>query len=235
MTAALSVPQSNALALENQPRPSAFCEAEALSALADGQLEPGALAQLLGGDKTSRLRAGLPAAGAAPLQQEDAMLERWSTYHLIGAALRAPGQAAVPADAQFLARFQQALARETAQPLALMHTAALALPKPVEAANDPVFRWKMLAGFASFTAVCAVAWQLVGQPGAMMGPQPGLLAQQPQQPSSLLVATPASAVLRDSRMQELLAAHRQLGGDSAVQMPGPFLRNAAFAVDAPGR
>ena len=35
-------------------------------------------------------------------------------------------------------------------------------------------------------------------------------------------------MIRDPQLDELLAAHRQLGGASALQMPAGFLRNATF-------
>ena len=35
-------------------------------------------------------------------------------------------------------------------------------------------------------------------------------------------------MLRDARLDELLAAHKQFGGISALQMPAGFLRNATF-------
>jgi sigma-E factor negative regulatory protein RseA len=41
-------------------------------------------------------------------------------------------------------------------------------------------------------------------------------------------AAAAPAMLRDSRLDELLAAHKQFGGTSALQMPAGFLRNATF-------
>jgi sigma-E factor negative regulatory protein RseA len=40
-------------------------------------------------------------------------------------------------------------------------------------------------------------------------------------------------MIRDPRLDELLAAHRQLGGASALQAPAGFLRNATF--EAPAR
>jgi sigma-E factor negative regulatory protein RseA len=42
-----------------------------------------------------------------------------------------------------------------------------------------------------------------------------------------------SVMLRDARLDELLAAHRQFGGTSALQTPAGFLRNATF--EQPGR
>jgi sigma-E factor negative regulatory protein RseA len=40
-------------------------------------------------------------------------------------------------------------------------------------------------------------------------------------------------MLRDPRLDQLLAAHRQSGGASALQVPSGFLRSATFEV--PGR
>jgi sigma-E factor negative regulatory protein RseA len=35
-------------------------------------------------------------------------------------------------------------------------------------------------------------------------------------------------MIRDPRLDELLAAHKQFGSTSALQMPAGFLRNATF-------
>ena len=40
-------------------------------------------------------------------------------------------------------------------------------------------------------------------------------------------------MIRDPRLDELLAAHKQYGSTSALQMPAGFLRNATF--EAPAR
>lgn len=51
----------------------------------------------------------------------------------------------------------------------------------------------------------------------------------PRHPSCrgwVLVQTGQGQVLRDARLEELLAEHRQYGGMSALQMPAGFLRNA---------
>ena len=240
MTAAAFYPLT-ATTAHDQPLPAHSSMPEMLSALADGALKQGDLAQLLGAKTRPFSAFGHESADdARDGRDSDSLLECWSTYHLIGEALRTPGQAAKPADSAFLARFRQAAQGITTQETPLkkqLPSPVLRVTSPVEAANDPVFRWKLVAGFASLTAVCAVAWQMagLGLPGAQtpeLG-QSGLLAQ--RQPSSLLAAAPAGTVIQASRMEELLAAHRQHGGGSAVQMPGPYLRNAAFAFDAPGR
>ncbi|MEK9803379.1 MAG: anti-anti-sigma factor, partial [Curvibacter sp.] len=38
----------------------------------------------------------------------------------------------------------------------------------------------------------------------------------------------ASVMIRDARLDQLIAAHQQQGGSSALQMPAGFLRNATF-------
>ncbi len=149
----------------------------------------------------------------------------WADYHLIGEVLRS--QAPVPRtnSAAFVAGVMAKVAQETQRPVA----------EPVQpvvestplAANDDVFRWKTVAGFASFAAVASVVWQLVATPALPSGPQ---LASAPTPSDSLqLVVTPAGNVMiRDAQLDELMAAHRQWGGVSALQMPAGFLRSATY-------
>ena len=44
----------------------------------------------------------------------------------------------------------------------------------------------------------------------------------------MLGVSEQGTIVRDARMQELLAAHKQAGGASALQVPSGFLRNATF-------
>ncbi len=106
-------------------------------------------------------------------------------------------------------------------------------------------RWKFLAVAASVAAVSAMGWQWMGT-GLVSVPAPQLAIVQPvsaapaPDPAAQLAqgasaATPLTEVagapgvmLRDPRLDELLAAHRQFGGTSALQMPAGFLRNATF-------
>jgi sigma-E factor negative regulatory protein RseA len=194
---------------------------ELLSALADGQL---------GGED---LAATLQACG-----QDDSALACWDTYHLIGDALRSPASRALSADMAFLARVNRRLAAESvagADLNALDHLAGPAADVthiPVadvshrrgEAANDGDFRWKVVAGLASLAAVSAIAWNAAGLLAPATAPQ---LAQGPVSPQ-VVVASPQGPVVRDARLEELLAAHKQLGGTSALQEPSGFLRNATF-------
>lgn len=193
---------------------------EMLSALADGELAPAELDCLL--------------ASGEPLAA------RWSSYHLIGDVLRSPAAATAPT---FAADVAAVMARVGQEPPLL----APATPGPARvrglAANDAVFRWKLVAGLASLAAVGALTWQTLVSSAAYGG---ATLAEAngPQAapaPVAVAAATPGAPVagaaqaesaalgpmIRDAELDELLAAHRQLGG-SALQMPAGFLRNATF-------
>jgi sigma-E factor negative regulatory protein RseA len=91
----------------------------------------------------------------------------------------------------------------------------------------------MVAGLASLALVSVIGWQALngwGDQGATVQ-----LAQKAVPlVNSTVVAEPAGAalgsppMLRDPQLDALLAAHRQFGGTSALQMPAGFLRNATF-------
>lgn len=214
---------------------------EELSALADGQLQGEAFARVV--DRVC---------------VDGELQATWRTYHVVGDVLRAGRHSACTDSGQFLARFQARLAAEPvkplqAVPLALAESAPLALH--VDAANEPVFRWKLVAGVASLAAAAAIGWNWVGNGAGAPASGPQLASQQvpPVQSStegSVLAAmqqnAPAASagtgatmrvlvgsgngapqvMLRDPRLDQLLEAHRQAAG--GAQMPSGFLRNATF-------
>lgn len=209
---------------------------ENLSALADGELD---------GDETARLMA-LPPADL------DGLRATWQTYHLIGDVLRGGEQTAVHASSDFLSRLQARLAEEEplapARPLATPAEPAVqvVVAHATESANDASFRWKMVAGCASFVAVAALAWTVVGGTGPVV-PQPQMAAAPAPVMQASVAAPPAvqmveqavtlpsgeaQVMLRDARLDELLAAHKQAGGASALQMPVPagLLHSATFSA-----
>jgi sigma-E factor negative regulatory protein RseA len=167
----------------------------------------------------------LDMAQTQALLQSNAMdsdlLQAWSSYHAIGDALRV--HAIDTAD--------------LALPAASRSVQAQAMPDHTQsAANDSVFRWKMLAGFAAVAAVGSIIWSVAGVPA---GPSGAQLAQASAPPvvNSMVtsVASPAAegvVMLRDPRLDEFLAAHKQFGGASALQQPAGFLRNATFQSSA---
>lgn len=189
---------------------------ELLSALADGQLSE------------QDFDAALEACG-----RDDAALDCWNTYHLIGDVLRSPADLrlsplAAGGEIGFASRLGVRLAQETvasavAAPSARSLVSAGIVHHRGPASNDGSFRWKLVAGVASLAAVCAIAWNASGLMAPASGPQ---LAQasSPQ----IVVTSPQGPVVRDARLEELLAAHRQFGTASALQESSGFLRNATF-------
>ena len=198
---------------------------EQLSALADGQLQ---------GDEF---------AAALAWAAEDEGRDTWEVYHLVGDVLRS-SDLARPANLAFLSRLRDELAKEAPPqspqaPVELDQRDHIAAHLP-EAANASVFRWKMVAGFASLAAVAAIGWTSFSQLQGAGGPGAQLAASSPER--STAQGAPVVAVadadgqqvmIRDPRLDELLAAHKQFGSTSALQMPAGFLRNATF--ETPGR
>jgi len=92
----------------------------------------------------------------------------------------------------------------------------------------------VVAGLASAAAFAAIGWSAAGGFAGSSG-QPQL-AQAPVQPAAqqtttqqqVTVAGTQQVMIRDPRLDELMLAHRQFGGTSALQMPAGFLRNATF-------
>lgn len=206
---------------------------EEISALMDGHLRGAEFTAALSGLADTRAR------------------ECWHVYHLVGDVLRSSDLAACGHDRAFVERLSARLAQE-ARPSAVAVTSAqppLHLGRP--AANDHVFRWKLVSGVASFAAVAAIGWGVLGGIGPRT-PSGAQLAQQGTAPGATamtLVAAPSSSatgatvmtaerepapvMLRDARLDELLAAHRQAMGASALGNTSAFLRNATF--EGPGR
>jgi len=198
---------------------------EQLSALADGQLRGDEFAQ------------------AMTFAETQEGLATWQLYHLVGDVMRS-SELARPADLSFLAELRTQLATESGSVDLVVGDAshvAASDATAVSSANASVFQWKMAAGFASLAAVAAIGWHaysgLAGSPGA--GPQLAVApaaVSTPQEAAVTLAesAGPAQSVMiRDPRLDELLAAHRQFGSTSSLQMPAGFLRNATF--EAPAR
>lgn len=170
----------------------------------------------------------------------------WHAYHVVGDVLRSGEHVACQDATAFLGRFRERLAEEGQRP----EMQAVPMAKQpvrhvvVEAANEPVFRWKLVAGLASVAAAAAIGWNWSSS--VLQGPAGAQLAQQQQATGAILASAvePANApqttatrvlvgnnptpqvMLRDPRLDALLEAHQQAGG--ASHMPSGFLRNATF-------
>lgn len=198
---------------------------ELVSALADGQLR---------GEEFAKAVALTEATGDAR--------SAWHAYHLVGDVLRDGATGPLGQEAAFMQRFQKRLAQEK-KPIALFPTDSVSVLESAPAkrgapdglelksANDAVFRWKMVAGLASFAAITVIGWQSLSG-FAIQNPSATLAQANEKQSTVAVLQSFAEAepqvMLRDPQLDALLAAHRQFGGASALQMPAGFLRNATF-------
>jgi len=222
----------------NGPGPTSGAEQNAmlLSALLDGELSEAELNDWLSCDP----------------EMVDAATQGQS-YQFIGEALRGqPSLEAGTTASVFLAGVQTRLRSEAPAATASFSPlqAARATQVRAPAANDAVFRWKLVAGLASLVGVTAVTWSVLGNAPAGMGPgaaAPQLALSQPSQEgtasvravaaaapaaTTLAVNTRQGVLIRDTELEALMAEHRQHGGVTALQMPAGFLRNATFDSDA---
>jgi len=182
---------------------------ELISALADGQLQGEAFA------------LGVQAATTDARGRE-----AWCAYHLVGEVLRSGQVNPCSAPDAFLARLQQRLQQE-APALASLPQAQPAVVEHRPAAND--WQWKLAAGLASVAAVAAVGWNLWGGAGGAVQARPELAAAMPAAPALVEASTAAPApVVRDARLDRLLAAHRQMGSATALGRSSGYLLNANF-------
>lgn len=213
---------------------------EQVSALADGQLRGAALADAL-----------------REVSARDELRATWQTYHVIGDVLRSGGHAPCSDSSAFVAKLQARLAAEMPVSPALAGPVAIALRQDAEPANEPVFRWKLVAGAASLAAVVAISWNWVGNTGS--APSGAQLAQQQvqqQQAERQALQQPAASVLAasdpnaTSAIASAVPTRVQIGNGApqvmlrdprldellqahqqaggASQMPSSFLRNATF-------
>lgn len=183
---------------------------ELISALADGDLR---------GKDFARAMARIEASAQARAF--------WHASHLAGDVLRAPELARSAAgDADFVLRLRQRLAHEPSVIIRSPGAADVAaVPAGVPAANDARLRWQMVAGLTSLAVFLGAGWHLItDRGGAQTSQQLAAQAITPQ--------TGQITMLRDPRLDQLLAAHQQLGGASALQKPAGFLRSATYEPSA---
>lgn len=186
------------------------------------------------------------AALTADRDRGEALRQDWARYHCLGEVLRSGASAAPSADLAFA---DAVLARLAHEPLSANATAPPPrLPQSpqlsAEPANDPVFRWKMVAALASLAAVVALSLPLLatapegagtqwaGAPGA---PSAGLQVAERSAQSAALhegAQTPQGVLLRDPQLDAMLAAHRQHGAISALHVSVGFLRNVTYEIPA---
>jgi sigma-E factor negative regulatory protein RseA len=194
---------------------------ERVSALMDGELSEGDCARMLD-------------TMAADRQS----IETWHVYQVVGDVMRSSELAPKRGEMEFLERLEKRLQQEPRNSLrisigqltSVVDGAQVArVDSGMPSANVSVFRWKMLAGVACSALLAVVGSGLwsqaeLGRGDEISNVKPALTAA----PMVVAGESPEGLMLRDPRLDELMAAHRQLGGHSALQVPAGFLRNATY-------
>lgn len=156
-------------------------------------------------------------------------VQTWHVHHVIGDVLRSEELAPSARDLAFWERLERRLADEPVRP-----SLPTAMPLDVSvlsasAANASVLGWKWLAGAACAVLVGVLgsgAWnQITDSTNAQMASRAPVT---PNAPPQVALLPQAPVILRDPQLDAWMAAHHQLGGHSALQMPSGFLRNATF-------
>jgi sigma-E factor negative regulatory protein RseA len=180
---------------------------ELVSALVDGELTADELSLALG-----------------VLEHDGEAQERWAHYHLVGEALRTQARGAVlpVGDRAFVHRMRSRLAQETAGMDVAPELSGDRVQRP--AANDEAWRWKWVAGVCCMALAGMMAWQWSSSPQAPAWAQ----QERSTAPTVLAVEQQGVVMLRDPRLDQLIAAHQQQGGASPLVMPAGFLRNATY-------
>jgi sigma-E factor negative regulatory protein RseA len=159
------------------------------------------------------------------MAQQDASANDWHIYHLVGDVMRSNQLAPQRAELDFLARLELRLVQEVVEQPSMLQPPPLSTVSPPRmraSANGP-WRWAMGVTFTLLVGVVSVGmWEAV-EP--VSSPQLALEAAPSAESAS---AQAPSVMLRDPGLDALMAAHQQLGGHSAWQMPSGFLRNATY-------
>jgi sigma-E factor negative regulatory protein RseA len=194
---------------------------ESISALIDGELPTENCAHVIGA-----------------LLSDAKSMDTWHVYQVVGDVLRSTELAPTTNDLAFWNRLEQRLAIESPRPDdsasvhvtdAMTHSVAAWAATGREGANAPQFRWKVLASVACTSLVAVVGSGIWLQTSPSSDGQLAKVQAIEATKQVVVVTDPvAGTMLRDPRLDELMAAHRQLGGHSALQVPAGFLRNATF-------
>lgn len=201
--------------------------AERISALSDGYLT---------GDEFVQAMTDMHADPLA--------VPTWQAYHLVGDILRDRTSLPVSNDFAFLERLNQRLALEPSWSTLAGEESGAPLTSPssverlehraeVPGANAPVFAWKRLVGALSTVLLGVVGVALWEQPATQTAVQvlaPAVRGE--PAPQFVVKEIDVGRMVRDPQLDALMAAHQQLGGHSALQVPTGFLRNATFEEPA---
>ena len=164
----------------------------------------------------------------------------WHTYQIVGDVLRSADLAPSADEADFWARLSEKIAREPGRPSAqgggnaIQESPCIDSSRfeiPSSSANATAWRWKALAGVAGTAMLGVMGFGLWAQTQHSTTAQLAIHLAAPAADVNApvtLVQSSNGAMFRNPELDELLVAHRQLGGHSALQLPAGFLRNATY-------
>jgi sigma-E factor negative regulatory protein RseA len=189
----------------------------------------------------AQLRGDAFAQAMALLETSSSARAAWHGLHVAGDALRGESNANMAnstKDMAFLDVFRSNLAKEPSLvsfALPSTSTSTSAPEKVSQVANDSFFNWKWVGGISAAAAAVAFSWNLVGITATSPNGSEVQLAKtsvkETVQASSVATQTSAGVMLRNPQLDALIAAHNQVGGSSALQMPSGFLRSATFSSE----
>ena len=188
------------------PVAAARCDAETLSSLMDGELDPEQAAALI-----------------AALCADDELRAEWIAFHLAGDALRST-EVASAHSSSFCMSVAAAIAREP----------AIVAPRPWMRHGAPLRRYILpgLAVAASAAVISFVAVPLLRnantpapvQAAAVQPPSAAVVTA--EHPDELAARRAAATVANARALQAYLAAHRELTTGAAFPRATPYLRTA---------
>jgi sigma-E factor negative regulatory protein RseA len=181
------------------PQAAAHPDWEALSTLADGELEGAAAESLL-----------------AALCRDSALRREWITLHIVGDALRSSDVAAVHSES-FCERVRAALEREP----------TVLAPRAAKPGRSRPLRAYLLPGAAiaaSAAVIGFVAVPLLQAPPAVP-PVAALAPTQTSTPTAIATSRRAATTVANARAFDVyLAAHREVATGVALPRATPYLR-----------
>ena len=197
--------------------------------------------ELLSALADDRLRDDQFARAVDLLESSAEHRSTWHAYHAIGDMVRTGEYQTLDGDSEFLRRFRMKVANERVPlknalktPVGTPESLVQLGEKFAPAVNDSAVRWKAWGGIFSVIAVSALVWQMfageTAQPVlAQMSPfnTPNQVVGQVET-SETLAEENQGQMIRDPRLDALLAAHQQMGGASAFQSSTGFVQSATF-------
>ncbi|MEM5427048.1 sigma-E factor negative regulatory protein [Cupriavidus oxalaticus] len=189
--------------------------AEQISVLMDGELAPHEVNAVL------------------ELAKGDEGLADWSTYQLIGDALRSEDLTHAGSTSDFLSRFS---VRLEAEPHVLVPAVAQASARH-RLLVRPSWVRRALPGTAIAAAVAAVSWVVVPQmrgPAGLAAPEAVVARAEPSAaaPAAGIVTVADTQMIRDPRLDEYLRAHRtSVATDAFVPTMRTVANGASFSQE----